>query len=194
MILKEGGFETGGRGAKASMHEQSGSGLSGLGGDSGVGRSRSMGDLRPRHPAVEKAARSYNRLSGFRKKPTRTFLPMAARRCEVVRTEDTSADFQRYYVCKSRLEEAGKKISEVGKTVLEPLDEQKLLWDAQSVMELKARMRLQVEGLSREKRMKVLAELPMLFQGSQMGGSYEGVRILGGGEEDSRDWSVPPNG
>lgn len=168
VVWKEGGFETSGGGGSRIMDQSTErDGLSGGGSRPGMPRARSMGALgaQSRHPAVEKAAKSYNRLSGFRKKPTTTFLPMASRRCPIVRTEDTSLAYQRYYVAKSRLEEAGARITQqMEEKVLEPLDLDKLLSDAQNVLELKARMRLRVEGLSREKRMKVLAELPMLFQ------------------------------
>lgn len=177
VVWKEGGFETSGaqqQGGSRNLMESTESRQ----GSSVMQRSRSMGALgQSRHPAVEKAAKSYNRLSGFRKKPTRTFLPMASRRCPIIRTEDTSAEYQRYYVCKSRLEEAGSRIA--GQSMLEPLDLEKLLADAQNVLELKARMRLRVEGLSREKRMKVLAELPMLFQDPGAGPG------LGGGLDQS---------
>lgn len=193
VVWREGGFEPSGKGSRMTEGaEESGSGM--------MPRSRSMGALggtarggasgsakSSRHPAVEKAAKSYNRLSGHRKKATKTFLPMAGRRCPVVHTEDTSAEFQRYWVCKSRLEEAGERISQAGAQLMEPLDVNKLLSDAQDVLEMKARMRLRVEGLSREKRAKVLYELPMLFQDASS-------RYLGGPDEAGEDvyGQLPP--
>jgi len=116
------------------------------------------------HPSVKEATKHYPKLAGRRGLATEHFLPMAARRSEGIGTKDVSTAFQRYHYSRKQMEELGQEAHDLSKSALETLDLDKLMKESVKILEHKAKAQLRVEGLSRERRMRVMEEMPALFE------------------------------
>lgn len=116
------------------------------------------------HPSVKEAMKHYPRLAGRTGHGTEHFLPMAARRNEGVGTRDASAAFQRFHYTQKQMEQLGEEAHDLCKTALETLDLDQLMKDSVKILEHKAKAQLRVEGLSRERRIRVMEEMPALFE------------------------------
>lgn len=115
------------------------------------------------HPSVKEAITHYPKLAGRKGRASQHFLPMASRRQEAIGTKDVSHHYQRYHYTRKQMEELGEVTHDLSKTALEPLDCEKLLKESVKILEQKARAQLRVEGLSRERRTRVLEEMDDLF-------------------------------
>jgi len=121
-------------------------------------RSSSSPQQKPEHPLVREAAKCYPMLQRKHRSAS-SFLPMASRRSESVGTHATSEECERLRCGKWQLGALANGLHQATAAALEPLDVDKLKRDAIKVLELKAKERMSLEGVSRAKQQVVLEEM-----------------------------------
>jgi hypothetical protein len=123
---------------------------------------RSTGSIKEKreHPAVEEMSKHYAMMSRHHGRSDKAFIPNAHRRPEVVRTHSKSAEYQKLQRKKWELGVIASEIKALTDAAVEPLDEDKLKYEATQGLMDKAKFRMRMEGLSQEQQDLVLAELP----------------------------------
>lgn len=112
------------------------------------------------HPSVEQCMKHYPSLSRLHGRKDKTFMPMASKRPEIVKTHNRSLDCRQFQRNKWQLGALADRIKATTDSTLEPLDEAKLREVATKGLVDKAKFRMRMEGLAPEQQDLVLAELP----------------------------------
>jgi hypothetical protein len=112
------------------------------------------------HPTMEEMKVHYPALSRFHGRSDKTFIPLASRRPEIVKTHSKSGDYQSLQRKKWGVGFLADQIGGITDAVMEPLDEQKLRDEATKGLMDKAKFKMRMEGLGKDQQDLVLAELP----------------------------------
>lgn len=112
------------------------------------------------HPCVEQCMQHYPSLSRKHGRQDKTFMPMASKRPEIVKTHSKSVDCRQFHRQKWQLGALAAEIKATTDATLEPLDEAKLREEATKGLIDKAKFKMRMEGLGKEQQDLVLAELP----------------------------------
>merc|ERR1719498_1667548 len=115
---------------------------------------------RREHPSVEQCMKHYPSLSKLHGRSDKTFMPLASRRPEIVKTHKKSPDCQRFHKKKWELGAIAAEIKATTDATLEPLDVAKLKEEATKGLIDKAKFKMRMEGLGKDQQDLVLAELP----------------------------------
>lgn len=134
------------------------------GGFTDLRKSKSAGAIAmtPEHPALKETVNRYPMMSKKHRTPS-TFLPLATRRSELVRTHRRSEEVQHMERKKWELQALTNDITVTVAETMEPLNEEKLRQQAMQGLSDKARERMRLEGVSSDQQELVLAEIPRVY-------------------------------
>lgn len=112
------------------------------------------------HPAMEEMMSHFPALAKVNGRHDKTFVPMACKRPEIVKTHSKCPEYQCLQRKKWEMNAINEGIISSTVAALEPLDEEGLRERATEGLIDKAKFRMRMEGLSKEQQELVLAELP----------------------------------
>jgi len=133
------------------------------------------------HPCVEQCKKHYASLSRLHGRQDKTFMPMASKRPEIVRTHDRSVDCRQFHRKKWELGALAAHIKDTTDATLEILDEAKLREEATKGLMDKAKYKMRMEGLNQDQQDLILAELPGVLIESGSPARTEDAFFGGGG-------------
>lgn len=142
------------------------------------------GVSRAKNAAMEQTKGHYPSLSKHFGRHGKTFTPMAPKRLEIVKTHDSSLEYQNLQRSKWALGAIAANLGASTAAALETLDEQKLRDQAMFGLMDKAKFRMRMEGLAPDQQDLVLAELPGVL-GEECQGYSQDPSARGYAEEAS---------
>jgi len=156
---------------------------------------------KPEHPAVAETMGHYQALSKKYGRKDKTYLPLATKRPEIVRTHTKSNEYTTLQNKKWELGALAAEIMAQTAATMEPLDEGKLRNEATKGLMDKAKFRMRMEGLAKDQQDLVLAELPgVLLESASAGPSGVGSEAVSFRDASPADASAedvgfdPPGG
>lgn len=135
------------------------------GGFASIKKSKSTGTIvRAEHPSIREAKKFYPVLGLRSGRAHDTFLPNKATRREPIYTHDGSRDYKRLARSKWQVKALQEGLRQATTSALQPLDLDKLKQDAVNALQSKARERMSMDGVSKDKQEQILGEMLGVLQ------------------------------